>query len=384
MNIILYNPNSSGGNFDYVLKLAEAYTLNPAVESVSLLMPGNALTTNGTVTCSKILLSDMPGTGIKFFSQVYFVFRTFVNPLRFYFFLRKSKSGYVVFNDYDQVSSFFWAPIFRGLKKRYIFSVILHDPDRDRYLRFKFLSDYTMRKVMSIMDIAFYHDKMPQKPYYRADLKYVSVPHGLYNLNTNVRMNACLNEELLRFKGDDKLIGAVGNIRNEKNYLLIIKALKKTRGIKLLISGVPASSSVSVNDLKETILKDGLSGVVMINEKYADEGELKAIGEACDAFIMYYSDSFKSQSGILNLFASYQKPLLVGDNESPLASTVRAFNLGLLAPPDSEKELLTMLDSFKNNYLTPADWQGYFKYASWHRHVILAIAAMKDIRPCDR
>lgn len=379
MQIIIYNPNSRGGNYDYALKLFDSYLKNKKNHDVQLILPVNALAPDG-LTAHRSLINDAPNTRIKLFSQLYFLFRSIVNPIKFFFWLR-GKSGVIIFNDYDQTTSFLWVPLFKLFRKNFIYSVILHDPDRDHYFRFKFLSNKTMKKVMSLMNIAFYHDSLPEREYYSSHkTQYVSVPHGLYSINASVQKSETLNLKLTSFKGADLLIGAIGNIRLEKNYSMILNALVKVSGVKLLISGIPANTSVRMESLKKQVTDLNLQDRVLIYEKYADHAELKAIGQNCDAFILYYSTTFKSQSGILNLFASFQKPLLVSDNGSPLSAIVKKFQIGILAAPDSESDLINMLSHFKRNEIPIAHWKEFFEYASWEKHVSIAVKAFDDFR----
>lgn len=380
MNVIIYSPNSHGGNYDYSLQLTKAYGKRSEVSTIDLVLPQNAKAEADAIN-RKVLVKDVPPKSGKTFSRLYFLWRTFLNPLRFYFLLLKRKSGYVIFNDYDQASSFLWVPLFKTLGKRFVFAVILHDPDRDHYFHVQWLSTWTMKRVMSLMDVAFFHDILPQRIYYQnSDTRYICVPHGLYDTVINAQRDDLICERLKTFKGRDLLIGAIGNIRHEKNYEIIIEALSVTAGVKLLISGIPANTSVNVEMLRKKVEKSGISDRVLIFEKYASTDELKAMGEQCDAFILYYSQTFKSQSGILNMFAPFQKPLLVSDNESPLASTVKKFNLGISAVPDSKEALVKMLESFKAVRPVNSNWAEYFAYASWDNHVEISLKALQQVR----
>ena len=379
MTIVLYNPNSRGGNFDYALRLAEGYKKNSAVKKFILVLPGNA-NIPSSEEAQKILLNDQPAFRNRIYSRFYFLWRTFINPLIFFFFIRKIR-GYIIFNDFDQVSSFLWVPFYKLLKRKVVFSVFLHDPDRDKYFSSPKISALTMRTVMSLMDIAFYHEILPDKPYYKNQKTiYVSVPHGLYDNQGSGGFNDELFRLLLQFKGNSRLLGALGNIRHEKNYTLIIRNLKAVPGIKLFIAGIPANTTIDINELEVLVRTEQLSDRVLILQKYLDDQEFKTVAKVCDGFILYYANTFKSQSGILNLLAPFRKTLLVSSNDSPLSMLVRQYNLGLMANADSEKDLIIMLRAFAENEVQPADWEGYFAYASWQNHVNIAIQALKKIR----
>ena len=59
MTIILYNPNATGGNFDYALKLFSTYKEKVGESNVKLVLPSNAEIEPAEGIC-KILLSDRP------------------------------------------------------------------------------------------------------------------------------------------------------------------------------------------------------------------------------------------------------------------------------------------------------------------------------------
>lgn len=380
MTVILYNPNATGGNFDYALKLFSTYKKKVGDSNVKLILPSNARIDQAPGV-SKILLSDRPWFSERLYSRLYFLFRSIVNPIIFFFYLLKHK-GNVVFNDFDQATSFLWVPLFYLVKRNISFSVVLHDPDRDNYLRSRKLSVKTMEKVMSLMDIAFYHELLPDRPYYRRkqNIFYVAVPHGLYNDILPSAFDAPLFETLRNFKkGGSKLIGAIGNIRAEKNYPLIIRSLKEVPDIQLIIAGQPSNSGVDLGELRSIVKKQCLEDRVMILPKYLDHDELNSVLRFCDAFILYYSKTFYSQSGVLNLLASTEKPVLVSSGETPLRKLVEEFRLGLLAPPDSSEDLSDMLLRFSRSDVPVPDWAGYRSYASWENNVDIAVDAFNKV-----
>jgi glycosyltransferase involved in cell wall biosynthesis len=377
VKIFIYNPNSRGGNYEYAIQLAKAYGESPIVEDIFLLLPKNSKLESPVA--NKILASDIPKWRNKIFSRSYFIYRSFINPWKLFFFLLHHRDGKVIFNDYDQVTSVFWAPVFRLIKRRFVFSVILHDPDRDLYFRQKAISEMTMKKVMSIMDIGFFHERIPARPYYAGNhVKYVDVPHGVFEWESGGE-DEKFKQMIADFKEGDLLIAALGNIRTEKNYRMIIESLDSLKDVKLIIGGLPANSSININEYRDLVKNLHLSQRVLIIEKYLTVSEMTTIARLSDAFALYYSNTFKSQSGLLNFFVQFEKPFLVSDNESPLSTLVKKFKLGLIAAPDSSEELKGMLKKFKEEDLPSADWNGYRLHASWNRHVSIALNAFNQV-----
>ena len=376
MNIVLYNVNSFGGNHEYVWHLFKAYQQEPAVQNVELIMPANSPVEGPGV--QKILLADKQEKGGALARKAYFLYRSMVNPLRLYRLLKKKSASTVVFNDYDQMTSFFWAPLLQRLKKRHQFAVILHDPDRDQYLPVKGLAVATMKQVMSVMDIAFYHGYLPEKPYYRKDLVTVEVPHGIYPPNNG---STSFDKLLTERKNRPYLMGILGNIRDEKNYELVIEALTSLPDCQLLVAGAKASSDVPVERYEALIKRLGLEDRVIWIERYLDEQELSSAIRHCDVISLYYKTSFTSQSGMLNMIAPYRKKLVVTDTPSGLQKVVREYQLGLLTPADNAaafvKAVQSLLEQPQSDFT--AGWERYEADASWNKHARLAINAFNTL-----
>src|ERR1700754_569789 len=121
MRIIIYNINSFGGNHEYAKALGEAYHRHESVSETVLLMPKNSKARASYI--DHLLLPDIAPSKNKILRRLYFVYRSFINPLRLVRYLRKHPGAFVIFNDYDQLTSFFWSPMVKRLKKKHAFAV---------------------------------------------------------------------------------------------------------------------------------------------------------------------------------------------------------------------------------------------------------------------
>lgn len=369
MKIIIYNPNSFGGNYKYAQELYIAYNKNSRVEQCTLILPANAGDEEDRYI-KKNLLADVSNSSIKIIRKLYFVYRSFVNPFIFFFFLKRQPGSIVIFNDYDQLTSLFWVPFFRFFKKKHVFATVLHDPDRDAYLPTKWLSELTMKAVTSIMDVAFYHEYIPEKTYYPSGLKKIKVPHGIYPPH---QIDKNFYDDLMSQKGDSYLIGILGNIRDEKNYVAVIETLPQLSNTKLLVAGNVANSSVPVSDYKQKIKDLNVSDQVIWVQKFLSEEELSAAIKACDVIVLYYKSTFTSQSGILNIIAPFKKKIIVSDVPCALREVVYRFGMGKIVGFNNN-DLVTAIDllcegesKFDNN------WNTYINYASWENHVNIVL-----------
>lgn len=374
MRIIIYNPNSLGGNYKYAQELHIAYNNRKEIEDCILILPANA-DCEAKSNIKKILLADVSRSNVKLVKKLYFFYRSLVNPIIFFFFLKKQQRAAVIFNDYDQLTSLFWAPFFRPLKKRHLFATVLHDPDRDAYLPSKWLSQTTMKAFTAIVDIAFYHEYLPPKPYYPPSLKIVKVPHGIYSPH---RHDSSFLEYLTNEKGNNKLIGVLGNIRDEKNYLSLFEALPELENVKMLVAGNVANSSVPVQEYRRKIEEMHIAERVIWVQKFLTEEEMVSAIKACDVIALYYKSSFTSQSGILNILAPFRKKIIVSDVPCALREVVGRFKIGEIVGFEKGDLVTSVNNLMKTGAGNDNNWNAYLTYASWDNHVDTVIKELKQ------
>lgn len=376
MNITIYNPSSFGGNYEYSKALFRSYSLNPTVESCTLLMPVNAAVNEKNV--NKMLYADICLSKNKLIRKAHFLYRIFWNPFIVFRYLKRQPSTVFIFNDYEQLSAFFWVPLFRLLKRKHYFAVILHDPDRDTYFSAKLLSERTMKCFMSIIDVAFHHGFMPVKKYYTGKFLKVAVPHGIYDAEG-------LDLDMLQFLKNKaegcSIVGIIGNIRDEKNYEDAIDSLTKLSNVKLLVAGRPSSSAVSVNKYKDYAVTRKVADKVIWLENYLSQPAFNAVIRFCDIILLIYKPSFTSQSGVLNSIAPFAKKLIISDSESSLKECVIKYDLAKIVSNNDISGLsgaITELLNQPSDY-GYANWQNYIKDSSWEKHVDIALSTFREI-----
>ncbi|OZV69237.1 hypothetical protein CA834_07210 [Winogradskyella aurantia] len=282
------------------------------------------------------------------------------------------KSSIVVFNDFDQLTAFIWVPLFYLLRLKHRFAVILHDPDRDAYFSFKGLSGLTMRCIMSLMDWGMYHEVLPNKWYYNNNVRYFSIPHGLYE--TSKTENKVLSAELKTLQSKSTVCTILGNIRREKNYEMAILALQKCNNLHLLIAGQNASSAYSIEHLKTLAKVHNVAHQITWVNKYLTDAEMNSVLKHTDVLLLNYARSFTSQSGILNMAAPFAPHLLVSKTESALYQICQQFRLADFIPADDPKALEEkFLEWDKNQVPLAANWEAYSAYASWAHNIEITL-----------
>ncbi|NPA36352.1 MAG: glycosyltransferase [Chlorobi bacterium] len=233
-----------------------------------------------------------------------------------------------------------------------------------------------MKLIMGLMNVAFYHERLPSKPYYNSFKgNLTSIPHGLYEPEQEDQK---LSEWLAARKGEDYLLCVPGNIRMEKNYKLIIESLPKLKNCKLLIAGSPANSSVNIDELKQYAASKGVDDKIIWLTKYLTEEEFTSVLKVSDLILLYYKTSFKSQSGILNQIAPLKKNVLISDTESGLTELARRFDLGTIIMPDNKIALINGIKSANENTNYINNWNKYIKFASWEKQCTVIINTFEN------
>lgn len=376
MNLIMYNINSFGGNYAYANALYKAYKQNGFFENCILIMPSNAAVHGDHIY--KFLLADLINISGKALKKLYFLYRSFINPVRFFLYILKQPKSIVLFNDFDQVTAFFWVPLFKCIQAKHLYAVILHDPDRDDFFPVKSLSEISMQWIMSFMDIAFYHGYLPDKKYYKNNSVKVCIPHGIYT--RGVSDNSFLDKIKAQVNGDF-IVGILGNIRDEKNYEVVMDAVSTLEGIQILIAGKPASSGVDIGHYQRYADKLHMQHKIIWEIQYLNNESFNAAIEVCDVILLLYKPSFTSQSGMLNSIAPFKKKLIISDVQSSLKEAVIKHNIGAVVPHNNPAELAKAITRqlLFENYHLESNWDKYILESSWQRHVEIAMDSYKKL-----
>ena len=376
MKVVIYESSSRGGNYKYAFALFEAYKANSKFSKVELLIPSNSHFYPEEGIHPKLFSDKVTDSGWR--NKLTFIVRTLFSPLVLFFHLIGKTKTLVMFNDFEQSSAPFWTLLFRIFLRQHRYAVVLHDPNRDHYPPTPAYARFSMRKIMKLMDLALYHDYLPDKPYYRnTRAKYFSVPHGIYILPAP---DEKLASGIKTFKGSSCLFAIIGNIRKEKNYHLAIEALKNLPEARVIIAGNPANSNVDVESLRKLAEEKGVQHRILWLIRYLSEPELASLIRMSDCILLNYAATFASQSGIINMIAPYKKGVIVSDTQSGMTKLVRRFSLGMIIQADDVNALeKAMEQSIQDPGHQRGGWENFLEYASWQHQVTLVTEAYEGL-----
>jgi glycosyltransferase involved in cell wall biosynthesis len=379
MQILIYESSSFGGCFEYAREIFHELAKHSEVTECILLLPENSNLKKEGVR--SVLIRDRISSQSKFLKKIHFLYRNLVNPFILFFILLKRKNRtHVILNDFEQISAPLWSPLYkRFLSKKHIFTVVLHDADRDEYPPSKLFSVYCMKKLMSAMDFGFYHGFLPDKTYYNGNPAtiYLDIPHGIYELP---EADPVLSARLEAMRTQNAyFLSILGNIRDQKNYRLAIQALPSLPQAVLIIAGAPSHSGVDVKEYKEIAKNLKVDNRIIWIEKFLSEKEMTAVIAFSDIILLNYAKNFSSQSGIFNLIAPFRKKMIISKGNSSLSVTAQKFRLGHLIEPDHLESLTFGVQKLMNEPETKHEnWDAYLEYASWKNMADTSLTAFKD------
>lgn len=137
---------------------------------------------------------------------------------------------------------------------------------------------------------------------------------------------------------------AFGHIADRKNLDLLIEALAGVPEVHVVVAGrIASSSDRGIAFYAACAERVGVAERVHFVTGYITEADIPAYFAASDAIALTYRRGFVSQSGVLQIAALWDRPLLASGGPGPLRDTVDEFELGLTVEPDSVPAIATGL-----------------------------------------
>jgi glycosyltransferase involved in cell wall biosynthesis len=178
---------------------------------------------------------------------------------------------------------------------------------------------------------------------------------------------------------------AFGHVADRKNLDLVIDALAGQHQAHLVVAGRPGSSADRALAFYAGRARQAeVAARVHFVDAFIPDSDVPAYFAAADAIALTYAREFVSQSGVLQIAALFDKPLLASGGEGPLPATVRGYDLGVVVEPDSARAIAAGLERL---IAEPRDLSGNFaRYrasTSWEVNVdrlLEVVAAVKASR----
>jgi glycosyltransferase involved in cell wall biosynthesis len=278
----------------------------------------------------------------------------------------------VLLSSYVEYFSLFWILPHLFLSKFWSikYAANLHDPIRNFILGFKWWHNLSVQLAYLPLNYVLVHQRIEESSLVPKHIKSTEVPVGVYDID----LSQITDRETMRMSWKVPITCQVflsfGFIRDNKNVDLFMRAMVNIPDIFLVIAGKVASEQQKPLSFYQELAKElGIINRVHFFDDFVPNRLIASYFLASDFVLLSYSSAFASQSGVLNISARAQKPVLASSGSSPLKDCVTKFHLGVFVEPDSVCALEKGIDELLTNKFPSPKWSDYFSYASWDTNV---------------
>ena len=280
--------------------------------------------------------------------------------------IRQEKFQYVLLATYAEYLAPLWFSPLRELAKQGVtFGAVVHDPVRGHVVGPLWWHRWSIACGYSFLKEAFVHEAIEldtEKP--MSQLGTTIIPIGCYQFPQPHNSREKVRTDL-EIPQQAKVLLSFGQIRDNKNLDMALKAIADFPDIYLVVSGkvsTPTQRPVTYyQNLAESL---GIADRCRWLIDFLSEEEVGDLFNACDLILLTYAASFRSASSVLNLAVNYHRPCIASAGEGNLKSVVQKYNLGVFVKPDDSKAICDGIQQWLNG-IEPPKWEEYEKDNSW-------------------
>lgn len=211
----------------------------------------------------------------------------------------------------------------------------LHDPVRGAWYGPAWFDRLSLWASYRMLSGALIHGDPPAGAYLPPHLALEVVPHGLFDRHAPDRSPAELRAEL-GIAPDAFLLLSFGHIADRKNQHLLVEAVTRLPQVALVIAGPQmAQRNRPPQFYRDRAERLGCADRVRVLDRFIPDAEAAALFNAAQAVALTYDGAFASQSGVLQMAAQWEKPVLASSGAGPLRATVARHGIGVCVEPDS-------------------------------------------------
>ena len=287
---------------------------------------------------------------------------------------------FVLIKSFSQVLAPIWVLPHVALARAFgfIYVVTIHDPVRAPGKGPVWWHRLSVWAAYQPISIGLIHSADTKERYFIPQhVRLVTVPHGVFHLD--VRKTA--GQELRKrwaVDADAPLALAFGYVADRKNLDLIIRAMSQVPTLYCAFVGGSASALDRSPGFYEALSREvGVSERCRFVNEFIPDTDIDLYFSASDFVLLTYRGNFVSQSGVLNVAANYNKPVLASAaRSSPLITAVTRFNLGLVIEPDSVEAVVDGFNRLLAGEPGRLGWDAFRAHASWERNVTILLDAV--------
>lgn len=306
----------------------------------------------------------------------------FVNPKRLFRRAEMVRADIVHLSNINHVSYPFWRSHLERSGVR--IALTAHDVKRRTAIFSRGWDDSQLRAVYRRADALFVHSEYQARELTSfagvpEDRIHV-VPHGPYAYSTPSSDRQVLRA---RYGVDHAAQVALffGHIRDDKNLDGFLRAVKTaTPEVHVVVAGNGGSKSRGINYYRDLARSEGIQNRVTFLDRYIPDSEVGDLFTLADWIALPYKESFTSQSGVLNVAAHFNRPVLV--SSSPvMKETVERSGIGVACRGDDVASLRAGI-ALMNEQLekrVPHDFAEYRRLHSWRQNAEITLKVYRQL-----
>ena len=311
----------------------------------------------------------------------------FVNPARGIRHAQASGTDVLHFSNINHLTFPFWRRLLKKAGMRVAISV--HDVKRHKRILSRWWEDRQLKACYRYADALFVHSAYQARELMTfagvREEKIHIVPHGPYEHG----LVSSSRDEIRAALGlaAEQSVGLFfGQIRDEKNLDRLIRALSEsTARPYLIVAGQGGSRHRDIDYYQNLAREVGVADQITFIPRFIPDEEVGELFTAADWIALPYSNTFTSQSGVLNVAAHYERPILV--SSSPvLKETVETCDIGVVCRGDATPAIAEGIDRIcariREGHLHK--FEEYRDQFSWHENAQRTLAVYQALVPQRR
>ncbi|RMH68897.1 MAG: glycosyltransferase [Bacteroidetes bacterium] len=265
----------------------------------------------------------------------------FANPLRAIQQAERVDADILHFASVNHLTFPLWAPALRRLRARV--TIAVHDVRRQKAIVHRVWEDRQLQAVYRAADALFVHSAYQAhelRDFAGVDPARIHVvPHGPYPYSRPTADRATLRRRY-GLPVDGQVALFFGQVRDEKNLDGFIRALGRLDApLYGLVAGHAHDRHRGMAAYEALAADVGVDDRLVFLDRFIPDEEVGDLFSLADWVALPYRTAFTSQSGVLNVAAHYDRPVLVSD-APVLRETVEVCDIGVAAEGDTPEALV--------------------------------------------
>ena len=272
----------------------------------------------------------------------------FVSPRRLAGHLGSGEIDVLHFSNVNNLTFPYWRD--RIAKSGIPTAISVHDIQREKPILNRKWEDSQLKAVYRFADALFVHsrsqadelEKWADVPEDRIHI----VPHGPYPHGRASKDRDSVRRSL-GIPQEANIGLFFGQIRDEKNLDGLLHAMAGgSNSVHLVVAGRGNPRHREVSFYRRLAKELNLGDRVTFLERFIDDEEVPDLFSAADWVALPYLESFTSQSGVLNVAAHYERPVLVS-SAPVLKETVESCDIGVVCGGDSPDSIRVAMSAMQ-------------------------------------